>query len=396
MESGGTERKRPRRGGRGGPRAGPVEVRAVGTAAEHAVFRRLPKRLHRGDPDFVHVPDAVERARFDPKHPYFEHAEAELFLARDGRGRAVGRISAQIDRLERADEGGAGHFGFFEAASGEAGAALLARAEDWLRGRGVRRVTGPFSFSVNQESGLLLGGAPGPPSLMMNYAPTWYAEVLRAAGYELCRELLAYELDMRGGVSEGGEKLAGKAAGEGRLSERPLRPDALEAEVARLVGLYNAAWAGNWGFVPMTEAEGRAFGAQIGALLRPELVRFARMDGRDVGMILVLPDVNEAWRGLRMGWNPLDWARFLWRFKVAGLSRCRVALMGVDPGLRGAGRAAVAALLMVRAFEAARRRGFRRLEMSWILEDNRAMRGLAELCGARVTRRYGVFGKDLS
>ena len=46
----------------------------------------------------------------------------------------------------------------FEALDGEAAAALIATAEDWLRAQGMTRALGPFSLSIWDEPGLLIEG----------------------------------------------------------------------------------------------------------------------------------------------------------------------------------------------------------------------------------------------
>ena len=66
-------------------------------------FIDLPYRLHARDP--IWVPPLrydIETTLSRTKNPYFEHADAEYFLA--GRGReVVGRITAQVDRLAKGD-----------------------------------------------------------------------------------------------------------------------------------------------------------------------------------------------------------------------------------------------------------------------------------------------------
>ena len=93
------------------------------------------------------------------KNPYFQHAEAAYFIARMD-GRPVGRISAQVDALAQVHQGpGTGHFGFLDAVDDPlVFDALFEAAETWLRERGMTRVLGPFSLSINEESGLLVEG----------------------------------------------------------------------------------------------------------------------------------------------------------------------------------------------------------------------------------------------
>ena len=117
------------------------------------------------------------------KNPWFDHAEVGYWLAFRGE-RPVGRISAQVDHLHLERYGDAtGHFGFLDAEDdAEVFEALFEAAEDWLKARGMRRVTGPFSLSINDESGLLVEGFETPPYMMMGHAPRYYGPTGRGAG----------------------------------------------------------------------------------------------------------------------------------------------------------------------------------------------------------------------
>jgi len=82
------------------------------------------------------------------KNPFFDHAEAQYFLARRG-NKVVGRISAHFDKLALAqpvEQGmgpGTGNFGLFEAEDAETGAALIAAAEGWLKAKGMTVLRSP-------------------------------------------------------------------------------------------------------------------------------------------------------------------------------------------------------------------------------------------------------------
>src|ERR671935_1241064 len=123
-------------------------VRAVRGRRDLERFIKLPFRLHRGTPWVPPLP--FERRQFmdRAKNPYFEHAEAEYFIAeRDGE--AVGRITAQVDgRWTQFQGGNDGMFGFFETENDlEVARALVEAARDWLRGRGRERMLGPMDFT---------------------------------------------------------------------------------------------------------------------------------------------------------------------------------------------------------------------------------------------------------
>src|ERR687896_1314078 len=96
-------------------------------------FVKVPFRLHRDSEQWV-PPLIFERMQFldRSRNPYFEHAEAEYFIAeRDGE--PVGRITAQVDRRWDEFQGGSdGMFGFFESTDDPVIAeALFAAASEW-------------------------------------------------------------------------------------------------------------------------------------------------------------------------------------------------------------------------------------------------------------------------
>src|SRR5712691_5369950 len=92
-----------------------LAVRPAPPRAHLTQFIKLPFRRYKGQPNWV-PPLLYERKRHlnRKKNPFFEHAEAEYFLAwRDGR--PVGRISAHVDhRLNEFQDNRWGLFGFFD------------------------------------------------------------------------------------------------------------------------------------------------------------------------------------------------------------------------------------------------------------------------------------------
>ena len=132
-----------------------LEVRPVRSGSELKRFIRLPWRIYRNEPRWI-PPLLFERRNFlnRKKNPYFEHAEAEYFLAyRDGE--PVGRITAQVDHAFNDFHSSRwGMFGFFEVEDdAEAATALLDAADAWLREHGADRMVGPMDFTMNDEAG---------------------------------------------------------------------------------------------------------------------------------------------------------------------------------------------------------------------------------------------------
>ncbi len=378
---------------------GAVALLPISDAATLDRFIRLPFALHAADPHWVPPLLLERREALSPrKNPLFEHAEAAHWIAQRA-GRDVGRISAVDDRFAPAGPDGdrPGHFGLLAAEDDPAVlAALLGAAEGWLRGRGFRRVLGPFSLSINEEPGLLVAGFDTSPMLMMPHDAPHLGPALEQHGYGRTKDLLCYLFDPREPLPPGPRRLIERGPPRG-VTVRPMRMRRYRAEVATIVDIFNDAWSGNWGFAPLTVAELDHMAAQMRPLVHEDLVWFAEVDGEAVGFIVCLPNLNEAIGDLRGRLLPLGWARLLWRLRVRGLRTARVPLMGVRRAHASGVAGAMLPFLMIEAVRrAAARRGMRAVELSWVLEDNAPMRRIAEALGARAYRTYRVYEKALT
>jgi hypothetical protein len=376
-----------------------IEILEVRSRAELDRFICVADTLSRSDPAWIPPLLAERRAALTPaKNPFFRHAEACFWIARRG-GRDVGRISAQEDSLvPRGPDGGrVGHFGMLAAEDDPAVfAALLATAEAWLAARGLRQVLGPFSLSVNEETGLLVSGFDTPPMLMMPHDPPHAGRHVEAAGYRKAKDLIAYICDdSTVTLPPAAAAIAARPLPPG-VTIRPMRKFALKQEVTTLVEIFNDAWSGNWGFVPLTPEEVDHMARMLRPLLHEQLVWFAEVRGEPAAFIVCLPNLNEAIRDLRGRLLPFGWARLLWRLKVAGLATGRVPLFGVRRSLGGTGLSrSLPFHLMAALRREALAMGFRAMEFSWVLEDNAPMRRLAEAVGGRAYKTYRVYEKAL-
>ena len=130
----------------------PVEIREHRMGLDLDDFIRVQYDIFRNDPAYVPPLELELRDRLTPgKNPLFEHAEGTLFTAWRN-GKIVGRCSAQIDREHlRVHQDETGFFGFLDTIDDSAVAhRLLESAESWLRARGMKRVRGPFSLTINE------------------------------------------------------------------------------------------------------------------------------------------------------------------------------------------------------------------------------------------------------
>lgn len=367
----------------------------VSRRADQRDFLGLATALYRDDPHWIAPLRLEERMRVFGNNPLFEHAEVRAWVARRGR-RPVGRITAQIDRLQQETQGNrAGSFGMLEAEDDpEVFAALFAVAEDWLRERGCAEVRGPFNLSINEEAGLLVEGFATPPCVMMGHGRPYYLARVQEQGYEQAQDLLAYTVKSAFVPPPVMLKLAERAERDVQL--RALRRRDLAAELEILRDIFNDAWAENWGFVPFTRAEFAELGKVMAALLPADYVQIAEIDGRPVAFIVALPNVNEAARDLRGRLLPLGWAKLLWRLKVRGVRSGRVPLMGVRREYHHTRLGPTLAFMVIDAVRGGLvRRGIGDVELGWILEGNSGMRNIIEAIGGTAYKRYRIYRKWL-
>jgi hypothetical protein len=374
---------------------GELSITQVQTGKQLRDFLQLPAALYAGDPNWIAPLGLEQRQRYSKKNPFFQHATWCAWVAYRNR-RAVGRITAQIDQLylERHRDS-TGHFGSLEAEDDpEVFAVLFEAAQHWLRSAGMQRVTGPFNLSVNEECGLLVEGFDTPPCVMMGHARPYYGQHIEALGFNKAKDLLAYHMAADFEAPRVMRTLAERAAG--RVLVRPLKRKALSDELELLRDIFNDAWSENWGFVPFTEAEFNEVGKAMTLLLDDDFVQIAEVDGEAAGMIIALPNVNEAIRDLHGSLLPFGWARLLWRLKVRYPRSGRVPLMGVRKKYQHSRLGPALAFMLIDTLRwPVIRRGISEVEMSWILEDNSGMRNIIESVGGIAYKRYRLYEKPL-
>jgi hypothetical protein len=377
-----------------------ITVAPVDGRAAWRAFHRLAYRVYKDDPNWV-APLLLERKlHFDKSHnPFFQHADAAFWVAwRDGI--PVGRVTAQIDalHLERYHDA-TGHFGFIEAVDDPSVfAALLATAETWLKQRGMRRSVGPVSFSMWDEPGLLVEGFEHPPNVLMGHALPYYQKHIVASGYIQVQDLLAYDYEIHQPLPESLQNLVTRVQQKTPFTFRSMRMDKrnFEAEVALLLDIVNDAWADNWGFVPMTQAELDDLAGVFKFLLPPEAIVIAEVDGEAAGFSLMLPNLNEAIRDLKGQLFPFGFIKMLWRLKISGLHSGRMPLMGVRRKWRHSPVGAVVAILIVQHAKIGKyARTGDHGELSWILDSNKPVKHMLAQFGAKLIKRYRIYEKSL-
>jgi len=365
-----------------------VAVYPVTNRHELRKFIDIPWLVYVDDPMWVPPLRLERRWHFSKSNPFFEHGEWQAWIAYRN-NQPVGRISRQRYGADT------GHFGLLESVNDkEVFAKLIQTAEKWLAERGTKHVSGPYNFSINQECGVLVSGFDTPPMVMMPHSPKWYGQLLEEQGYYPLKDLLAYLMKVDMEVPKIVRNLMGKFSK--RLRIRVLRRNQLKVEMEIIRSIFNDAWSDNWGFIPFTEAEFSELGSTFRFLLRDEYFQIIEVDGVPAAFMVALPNLNEIFAKLNGNLFPFGWFQLIKQVKFGRFRTGRIPLMGVRKQFRNTPLGATIAFMMVTAIRKfGLSRGFREIEVSWILEENKSMRGIIEMAGNREYKRYRIFGKTL-
>jgi GNAT superfamily N-acetyltransferase len=365
-----------------------IRVSAVSGRADMRAFLRFPRQVYRDDPNWVAPLDLDVREKLNVrKHPFFAHAERELFLARRD-GLVVGRIAAILDRNHNSFHGeSVVFFGLYECLDDlEAAGSLLDAAAAWGRERGMTILRGPVNLSLNDECAFLAEGFDSPPVVMMPYNPRYYLDQMERCGLVKARDLYAFLITPETALSPKIVQLADRIRSETKVVLRSIDLKNWKIEARAVQAIYNGAWEKNWGFVPWTQDEMNHTVKAMKMLADPDFVVFAEIDGRPVGFGFALPNYNEILIGLRGRLFPFGIVRLLRGKKK--IRTMRMLVFGVLREVQGTG---LAQLLAIEIARRARARGFKWCELSWQLEDNVPVNRFVESIGGRQYKTYRIY-----
>ncbi len=380
-----------------------INIRPVSTQADKQAFVDLPFRLYADDPNWVPPLKSDVMATITPgKNPWFEHGEAQLFLA-ERNGHIVGRISAHLDYLALAqpsEQGmgpGVGNWGFFEAEDAEVAKILIETAEAWLRDKKMVRALGPLSLSIWEEPGLLVQGHDHPPTVLMGHHNPAYGAWIQAAGYAGVKDLYTYHIPLDVPLTPLVQRIVASGERNERIVIRKVNKANFDAEAAIILSILNDAWSGNWGFVPITDAEVAHTGKQLKPIVFNDLIRIAEVDGEPVAFMMTWPDINEKIATFGGSLFPFNWAKLLWWLRAPKVRSMRVPLMGVVKKFQATRLASQLAFMMVAYIREASTRTFgaSRGEFGWVLDDNGPMQSVGEAMNGEINKVYRIYEKPL-
>ncbi|MCC6808752.1 MAG: GNAT family N-acetyltransferase [Deltaproteobacteria bacterium] len=367
-------------------------------------FIAFPRTIYPKDSAWVSPLDLERQMAFDrKKNPFFQHADAAFFLCvrKDAQGNEtiVGRISAQIDHEHtRIHNDGAGFYGNFDAIDDARVAKILFdTAEAWLKAKGMKIMRGPYTMNINEECGVQVDAYDEIPMFLTAYNIPYYKTLVEGAGFHKVKELYSWRYRKEYVVPESAKRIGDRARSNPKIKVRPIDMKNFEVELRTGLGIFNAAWKDNWGFVPLTEPEMKKAAEDLKLIIDPRIILIAEYEGKPAGMALTVPNINEVIRPLRGKMFPFGWVSLLWNTKVKRPKRCRLTLLGVHPdfrGIRAGGGLAIA--LCQEVFERCVAAGYEEAELSWTLDDNVGINNVIKAMGGQLYKTHYVYDRAIA
>jgi hypothetical protein len=375
-----------------------VEIQELRLGGRIDDFLDVVDYIYRGDPNFVRPLDMDLKDRLSPKkNPFFQHGEGTLFCAYRN-GKPVGRCSASVDRehLDRYADA-TGFFGFLDTIDDEEVArALIEKAEEWLRARGMKRARGPVSLNINEELGCLVEGFDTPPYILMPHHRPYQGGLIERAGYAKVKDVYAWRYSV-GELNTRVKRARDEIRALPEITTRKASIKHIDRDVELLVEFFNETWSENWGFVPFTRAEVKKMAADFRLLLLPDITCIVNIDGEPAAMALALPNLNEMVRDLDGKLLPLGLPKLLWRLKVEGPKSARLILLGIRKKYRLIRKyAGLSVFMYAEMNDGAKSLGIKEGELGWTLEDNGRVNAGIAMMGAKLYKTYRVFEKPLT
>lgn len=332
----------------------------------------------------------------DPTHPFHQHAQLELFGAYEN-NKLIARVVLIRDQtFIDFHQQEAGYFGFFESFN-HAKAARLLFEQVRLRAKelGLHKLIGPFSPSMNYESGILVDGFERPSTAMTAHNPPYYDQLLTEAGFHKARDMYAYTYPAKDKISfpPAIQKISNRLKQRG-FKVRSISKKYFEKELLQIIEIGNSASQNHWGFVPISSAEAKNLVNEVKLFYDPKLCLVVEKDNEIASFLFALPDFNELLLRIKNGkLFPFHWIYFLlYKLGILKIKRMRLIALASKPKFESAG---LGALIYHEICQQYIKSDYIGGDAAWVMEDNEVINQIHQKLGSKITKTYRLYEMDL-
>ncbi|MBY4206585.1 hypothetical protein HQO44_08945 [Rhodococcus fascians] len=382
-----------------------ITVDRVESTQDWNEFKAVSDLVYQGDP--YRLPDEpmdLDRILISPPVAIASTRDTAAFLAREN-GVVVGRVVAIHDTSFTQYTGESiGFFGFYEAVDDhEVATGLLDAAAAWLAARGLGAMSGPFGPSMFYSAGIVVDDEPALPLVGMPHNPLYYAAHFEKWGLVGIKDFYSYLFDDPCVIYNRPEyarhmQIFEKIKARSEVTFRSMKYRTVRRDARIVRDLYNKTFVNFWGFSPLSFVELFELLRMMLPVLDRRLTLLAELDGKPVGFLMGIPDVNQA--AAKAAHLKSRWLRdlvTLWHVKKPSrtdvIDGVRVDMLFVDPDCPDR---AVSSLLIMELSVRMRDLGYTRVEAAPVLDDSPWMKG-SVLTRMEQTphRTYRIYNRDL-
>jgi hypothetical protein len=359
-------------------------------------FVRIPYRLYANHPQWV--PPLFMDAEIQlnrTKHPFFEHSDADFFMATKD-GWDVGRIAAlENKRFNAYHKTKQAQFYLFECEDDqEVANALFERVFDWAKGRGLDNVVGPKGFGALDGYGIQVEGYEHRQMMtMMNYNYPYYVQLVENLGFTKEVDFVScYMSKDTFHLPDRVYRIVERVKTHQNLGvHRFETKKELRSWATRIGKLYNDSFVNNWEYYPLTDREIQFLLENILTVANPKLIKIiTHNEDEAIGFLFGFPDLSAALqraKGKLLPFGIIDLMVEMKRTKWVSLNGA-----GVLPEYQGVGGNA---LLYVEMEKSMHEFNFEHADLTQVAETAVQMRHDLENVGGRAYKNHRVYHKHI-
>ncbi len=277
------------------------------------------------------------------KNAAFEFCDAEYYLAKDARGRTVGRVAAIINHRANGRWGRrCVRFGWIDFVDDiEVSAALLKAVEDYGRRKGMNEMIGPLGFTDLDPEGMLTEGFDrlGTMATIYNY-PYYPEHIERLGGFEKDNDYVEFKLTVPDKVPEKYSKIADMIRNRYNLHVRKLtKKEVFKGGYGRKIfELINTCFKDLYGYSELSERQIEQYIGMYFPMVDLSLITIVEdrsADNKLVAAGITIPSLSRALQKCRRGrLLPFGWWHVLRALKQHKTEGVDLLLLGVLPEYR--------------------------------------------------------------
>lgn len=374
-----------------------IEIKEIApTKSNIKNFVKFERDLYKGNVYYVPPLLSSELDNLLPeRNPAFDFCEGAYFMAYDG-GKPVGRIVVMINRQVNEKSGeNIARFGWIDFIdSQEVAAALLSKAEEWARAKGMTRLVGPLGFTDLDREGTLVEGFEELSTMATIYNHPYYEKHIRAAGYEKDSDWMEFVMEVPDSIPEKYNRIADIVKQRFGLkvvkysSRKRIKADYGHA----LFHLINDTYKDLYQYSPLTERQIDKYIDDYLNLLNLDLLTLiVDRERKLVGVGISLPSMSRALQKSHGKMLPFGWYHLLKGLKGVN-DRVDLLLVAVAPDYQNKG---VNALLFQDLIPQFIKYGYKYAESNPEMETNSKVQSQWEFFKRRQHRRRRSFYKNL-